>query len=149
MVVLPHTVIALLVARTLPNQPLVTGSAGALSHFLADRIPHTDYEPFTKTGLPMLGIDCLLAGAVVKRYARNDAERVGAIAGAAVDGWVATERATDKLLLELVHRWNHAKTEPRLGYGILQQVAIVIAGVLYLERARRQQQALAEELGYE
>jgi hypothetical protein len=139
MVVLPHTVIALLVARSLPNQPLLTGGAGALSHFLADRVPHTDYAPFTKTGLPMLGIDCLLAGALVKRYARNDAERVGAVAGAAVDGWVATERATGRLALELVHRWNHAESEPSLRAGVLQQLLVVIAGVLFLEGSRRRE----------
>ena len=131
MVATPHALAGAFVSRfaRTPREALV---AGAISHLVLDRIPHTDYRMTNRKALFVdIAAASILSAALARRH-RLAAS--GAFGGVLPDLLMVTELRTGLRLTLPLHHANHTSIEPPVAIGVLTQ--LITAGLL-LTRLQR------------
>jgi hypothetical protein len=114
-------------ASTRVRTPSQAVLAGALSHLIADAIPHSDYEIGDLGGLA-LAAD-LAGGAMLVGTLTADSPGLwaGAFGGILPDVLAVVESKLGINCLRRVHTLAHARTYPSLAVGVLSQMALAAA----------------------
>jgi hypothetical protein len=125
MVATPHALAGAFASRfaRTPREALL---AGAISHLILDRIPHTDYR---MTNRKALFVDLATASILSAALAgRHRLAAMGAFGGVLPDLMMVTEQRTGVLLTLPLHHANHTSIEPPVLVGILTQ--LITTGLL-------------------
>lgn len=135
-------VAAALRARSLP----VAFGVGVGTHFLADMVPHYDYNPYAYGGA-IGGLDIALGLGAVALIARRDRALWAAAFGAVTPDLISlTEKQFGTRVTLGFHEWMHTSVQPGIWAGGLTQVvatAAAITVVLKYGKHRRSEQRTA------
>jgi hypothetical protein len=118
----PHLLIGALVSSR-RRTPAGAFLVGALSHLVADRVPHIDYDPCGLLGKLRGLADLGLGGALICSVNVSPVQLAGALGGIAPDLLSMASRDRDPFT-RLVHRRIHTPRYPGLPVGIGIQAAV-------------------------
>jgi hypothetical protein len=120
----PHSLIGALAASR--GRSLSAAFAlGVLSHLVADRVPHSDYDPLGPVGKLRGGADLALAGLLLVSVEASVVQWAGAIGGLAPDLLALASRAGDPFS-RLVHQRAHSRRRPGRLVGVGVQAAVAL-----------------------
>ena len=125
MIATPHVLAGAFASRfaRTPRQALL---AGAVSHLVLDRIPHTDYQLTNRKALfADLAAASIVAAALARRHRLAAA---GAFGGVLPDLVMVTEQHTGVRVTLPLHHANHTSIEPPVAIGVLTQ--LITTGLL-------------------
>jgi hypothetical protein len=113
---------------------------GVCSHLVADRVPHSDYDPLGTVGKLRGGADLALAGLLLVSVEASVVQWAGAIGGLAPDLLAFASRARDPFS-RLVHQRVHTRRRPGRLIGVGVQAAVTVC--CYAALAARQSSCAA------
>jgi hypothetical protein len=135
MVVTPHALVGAATSR-LCNSSAEAFGLGVVSHLLSDKIPHTDYECFSKKGFLKLAADFGCATLLLNEVQCDQKGLWGALGGITPDLLTAPGRKLHipgTRSLTRFHDWNHTKNDRKGKSNIATQAALALLGsAIYL-----------------